>query len=42
MIQDKLTVGIYVYYIPITGTTLELSVFWPSDIEKPDQRTKVF
>ena len=21
------------YYIPITDTTLELSVFWPSDIE---------
>ena len=22
-----------VYYIPITDTTLELSVFWPSDTE---------
>ena len=22
-----------IYYIPITDTTLELSVFWPSDIE---------
>ena len=24
---------ICVYYIPITDTTLELSVFWPSDTE---------
>ena len=23
----------WVYYIPITDTTLELSVFWPSDTE---------
>ena len=23
----------YLYYIPITDTTLELSVFWPSDTE---------
>ena len=22
-----------IYYIPITDTTLELSVFWPSDTE---------
>ena len=33
--------GSIVYYIPITDTTLELSVFWPSD-RKPDQRTEVF
>ena len=25
--------GPLVYYIPITNTTLELSVFWPSDTE---------
>ena len=25
---------IYFYYIPITDTTLELSVFWPSDTER--------
>ena len=27
--------GVYdfFYYIPINGTTLELSVFWPSDTE---------
>ena len=25
--------NIYIYYIPINDTTLELSVFWPSDTE---------
>ena len=25
----------YFYYIPITDTTLELSVFWPFDTESP-------
>ena len=25
--------GIQFYYIPLTDTTLELSVFWPSDTE---------
>ena len=33
MIQlTKCAVNIF-YYIPITDTTLELSVFWPSDTE---------
>ena len=33
--------GTALYYIPITDTTLELSVFWPSE-RNPDQRTEVF
>ena len=32
--EDECQVGgIRLYYIPITDTTLELSVFWPSDSE---------
>ena len=30
------------YYIPINDTSFELSVFWLSDIQKPDQQTVVF
>ena len=29
----KTSTGACIYYIPINDTTLELSVFWPSDTE---------
>ena len=31
--RKKIGFNIQVYYIPITDTTLDLSVFWPSDTE---------
>ena len=31
-----------IYYIPITDTTLELSVFWPSDTESRIKELRFF